>query len=259
MEGLFGEQPTSIIASSSSVAVVEEVVESKTDVRIQQVLNEYQQMFTNVSGCTSLAERRMGNKKEHAFASLKQMLAHGAVVSLPDLNQPFVVETDTSCVGIADGLQQVSISRVLTDSKSNLPRPRMGGFNCMIRRRRGRENILPDALSRAPLYLTETAASSLPKTLFPFAAPDGDPRITFEAAATALLIDAVGELRDKGKLAGSAGTTLNQHQYTVVIDSFHAPGSTERKWLPQRMLIAPSKTIKDSSIAAIVAVGGEAL
>lgn len=64
----------------------------------------------------------------HAFASLKQMLAHGDVVSLPDLNRPFVVETDASGVGIAavflqegpDGLQPVSfISRVLTHSKRN--------------------------------------------------------------------------------------------------------------------------------------------
>lgn len=181
------------------------------------------------------------------------MLARGAVVSLSDLNQPFVVKTDASCVGIAEGLQQVSfISRVLTDSKSNYtvqeweclvvawvvykfrpcfdftdfkvhcdhsslswmftteqtsPQvrrwlPRLQGFNCTIRRRRGRENIPADALSRAPIYLTETAASSLSKTLFPIAALDGDLIITFEAAPTALPIGAVGELRDKGKLAG---------------------------------------------------------
>lgn len=50
LESLFGKQPASIIASSSNAAVVEEVVESKTDVQMPLVLSEYQQTFTKVPG-----------------------------------------------------------------------------------------------------------------------------------------------------------------------------------------------------------------
>lgn len=198
--------------------------------------------------------------QEYAFASLKQMLANDAVVSLPDLNRPFVVETDASGVGIAAALLQEGperlkpvsfISRVLTDSERNYTvqeweclavvwavdkfRPyldftdfdvhfdhsslswmftteqasprvrrwvlRLQGFSCTIRHRRGHANIPADALSRAPLHLTETPALSLPETLFPIAAPDGEPRIIFEGAATPLVIDDIGILRDKGRLA----------------------------------------------------------
>lgn len=61
--------------------------------------------------------------QEQAFTALKQALAQDAVTSLPDLNRPFVVETDASGIGIAavllqagpEGLRPVSfISRVLT-------------------------------------------------------------------------------------------------------------------------------------------------
>lgn len=66
------------------------------------------------------------NQQEDAFGRLKEALAHDAVVNLPDLNRPFVVETDASGIGIAAVLLQASpeelrpvsfISRVLTEAE----------------------------------------------------------------------------------------------------------------------------------------------
>lgn len=71
---------------------------------------------------------RWDERQEEAFTALKQSLAHDAVMSLPDLNRPFVVETDASGIGIAavllqagpDGLQPISfISRVLTEAEGH--------------------------------------------------------------------------------------------------------------------------------------------
>lgn len=45
-------------------------------------------------------------RQEQAFFSLKRTLAHDSVVSLPDLNRPFVVETDASGMGITAVLLQ---------------------------------------------------------------------------------------------------------------------------------------------------------
>lgn len=68
--------------------------------------------------------------QEEAFRALKQSLAHDVVVNLPDLNRPFVVETDASGVGIAAVLLQAAendaqlqpiffISRVLTEAQQH--------------------------------------------------------------------------------------------------------------------------------------------
>lgn len=66
--------------------------------------------------------------EEQSFATLRAMLATDAVLSLPDLNAPFVVETDASSVGIAAVLLQrrdnilkpISfISRGLSDAEHN--------------------------------------------------------------------------------------------------------------------------------------------
>lgn len=68
------------------------------------------------------------HEQGEAFAALKGCLANDVVVSLPDLNRPFVVETDASQAGIAavllqtaedsDELRPVSfISRVLTEAE----------------------------------------------------------------------------------------------------------------------------------------------
>lgn len=71
---------------------------------------------------------RWEESQERAFTALRHSLAQDAVMSLPDLNRPFVVETDASGIGIAavllqagpDGLQPVSfISRVLTEAESH--------------------------------------------------------------------------------------------------------------------------------------------
>ncbi|KAL3205338.1 hypothetical protein MRX96_011234 [Rhipicephalus microplus] len=51
-------------------------------------------------------ERALRLATEEAFTALKQSLAHDAVMSLPDLNRPFVVETDASGIGIAAVLLQ---------------------------------------------------------------------------------------------------------------------------------------------------------
>lgn len=67
-------------------------------------------------------------QQDEAFRALKQSLAQDVVVSLPDLNRPFVVETDASGVGIAAVLLQAAddnaqlrpicfISRVLTEAE----------------------------------------------------------------------------------------------------------------------------------------------
>lgn len=40
------------------------------------------------------------NHQEDAFGKLKDLLAHNAVVNLPDLNQPFVVKMDASGIEI---------------------------------------------------------------------------------------------------------------------------------------------------------------
>lgn len=65
--------------------------------------------------------------EERSFATLRAMLAIGAVLRLPDLNAPFVIATDASSVGIAavllqhqDTFRPVSfISRGLSHSECN--------------------------------------------------------------------------------------------------------------------------------------------
>lgn len=71
---------------------------------------------------------RWDQPQRGAFKSLKSWLTEEAVVALPDLNRPFIIETDASGIGIAavllqekDGhLRPVSfISRTLTEAESN--------------------------------------------------------------------------------------------------------------------------------------------
>lgn len=59
---------------------------------------------------TSLLQRdakwNWTERQQHAFGSLRCLLADNVVVALPDLNRPFVVETDASAVGVAAVLLQ---------------------------------------------------------------------------------------------------------------------------------------------------------